>query len=448
MVNVQSKKKVSVPIFYDEWESAPEELRARVIRNRLDEYIRYAQENVPFYRERLSCCDKEGDYPLQQVPVLKSEELRELLPPKTNKLLTQTTNAYTVFQSGGTTGSPKTTLFTHEELEGLNLPNSRGFFAVGLKPTDRVANCWAVGGLYMTFIHINRMLQQFGCMSFPFSNHTPVEFIHTMTKLFNINCFTGISSVVLNALRGMAPLGKDGIKIDKVYYGGEHLYEADKREIEEAWGAQIIAAPGYGTVDSWYIGYQCLYCPTGVFHAHDDQCYIEIVREETSQHCLPNEIGMVYATAFPRRLTPIVRFRVGDKAMWLDAPCPCGRTTPLFKLLGRGDDVLRIGFDSVDYNFIQQAVSRVPGLSGTVQMEKQRLQGRDKLIIRVETEAFIEERQRLKELLEDEVVGKRPTLKKLINEGQVWPLEVELVNKGSLSRNERTGKLMRVIDVL
>ena len=52
---------------------------------------------------------------------------------------------------------------------------------------------------------------------------------------------------------------------------------------------------------------------------------------------------MLYATALPRRLTPIVRYRVGDRARWLGCRCACGRTTPLFELLGRGDDILRIG---------------------------------------------------------------------------------------------------------
>src|SRR5262249_34222306 len=156
-----------------------------------------------------------------------------------------------------------------------------------LTPQDRVCNLFAVGGLYMTFLHINRMLQQYGCMNFPFSNHTPVDFIRTVAKLFKVNCITGIASVALNCLRGMDKLGLDGIRIKKLYYGGEHFYEADKREVRDKYGVEIVAAPGYGTVESWYLGYQCLSCPTGVFHAHDDQSYLEIVDEETGRACKP-----------------------------------------------------------------------------------------------------------------------------------------------------------------
>ena len=113
---------------------------------------------------------------------MTSDTLRELVPPVSDGLLSRKTRDYTVFQSGGTTGFPKSTLFSHDELELLNLGNARGFFAMGLSPDDRVGNLFAVGGLYMTFIHINRMLQQYGCMNFPFSNHTPAEFVHTVCR--------------------------------------------------------------------------------------------------------------------------------------------------------------------------------------------------------------------------------------------------------------------------
>lgn len=431
--------------FHDAWESLPDEIRRHRQRQWLREYVAYAQK-LPFYRKRLRGYDAQGEHPLAQIPPLTANELRTLLPPASQELIADSSNGFNVFQSGGTTGNPKTTLFSHEELDGLHLPNSRGFYAVGLKNTDRVANLFAVGGLYMTFLHIHRTLEQYGCVNFPFSNHTAADFIHNISRLFKINCFTGISSIVLNCLRQMAKRGLAGIKIEKVYYGGEHLYEADKEEIREKFGAEIIAAPGYGTVDTWYIGYQCLDCPTGVFHAHDDQCYIEIIDENTGRPCAPGQIGMLYATPFPRKLTPIIRYRAGDLARWLKQPCACARTTPLFQLLGRGDDVLRIGFDSVDYNAVQKAVAQIQGLSGAVQMEKRRCRGRDELIIRVETEAPARHKPALKYRLNLEIEKSRPTLRKLIAEKIIWPIKIELRAPDSIARNSRTGKLERCID--
>lgn len=434
--------------FYDRWEHTPTEQREFAIRQALAQYIQFAKTQSPFYRERLQAFSENATHPLAHIPLLLSSDLRQNLPPQGSQLLTSQEVGPTVFQSGGTTGTPKTSLFTTEELDLLDFSNARGFYALGLQPQDRAANLWAVGGLYMTFIHMNRMLQQYGCMNFPFSNQTPVDFVHQVAQLFRINCFTGISSVVLNTLREIHQLGSGNLKIDKIFYGGEHFYESDKTEIREKFGTTTIAAPGYGTVDSWYIGYQCLKTPTGVFHAHDDQAYIEILDEHSLQPMPMGEIGSLVVTTFPRRLTPIIRYNVGDRAQWLKEPCPCGRTTPLFRLLGRGDNILRIGYDSIDYNDIQKIIARHPELSGTLQMQKIRLEGRDQLILRIETDLSLEHHQKIRELLNQEILDDRPSLREFIKKKTVAPLAIELVPLRSLKLNPRTGKLIRVIDVL
>ena len=434
--------------YYDHWEEASPDERRRVIAERLAEYVSFAQERVPWYRDRLAQFDPQADHPLCRVPVMTSTELRERVPPAGDGLVVPTEQGVTVFQSGGTTGLPKTALFSQAELDGLDLPNARGFFALGLVPEDRVANLFAVGGLYMTFIHINRMLQQYGCRNFPFANHTPPEFVHTVARLFRVNCFTGITSVVLDCLRKMIPLGTEGLTIEKVYFGGEHIYEADRRELKEKLGVKQIAAPGYGTVDTWYLGYQCRECPPGVFHVHDDQAYLEIVDPENGEPSAPGATGMLYATPFPRRLTPVIRYQVGDRGLWLKDACACGRTTPLFSLLGRGDEVLRVGYDSVDYRFVQDEASGIPGLSGVIQMEKQRCEGRDRLVIRVETGVPEAERGALARRLETRILERRPSLREFVKKGTIWPLGIEVVAPGTLPRNPRTGKLIRVVDAL
>lgn len=443
MTSLLTKKTGS---FYDVWEETPNGQKEPIMRTALREYVSHAKK-LPFYQERLNNVRMDDEYPLKNVEPLCSGDLRAGLPPLGSGLMAPVDSSFTVFQSGGTTGTPKTSLFTHEELEGLNHLNARGFYATGLRESDRVANLWAVGGLYMTFVHINRMLQQYGCMNFPFSNQTPVDFIYTVAKQFNINVFSGITSVVLNSLRDIHK--KDSsLKIEKIYYGGEHIYEADRLEMESKVGVSLIAAPGYGTVDTWYLGYQCDNSKPGEFHAHDDQVYLEIVNESTGNHCKVEEAGMLYATAFPRRLTPIVRYMVGDRAKWVDESCKCGRTTPKFLLLGRGDDVLRIGYDSIDYAAIQLLVTKVPGLTGMVQMQKARKNGRDQLIIRVEADLPDSEFSRVRDALSCLILEDRPSLRDFIKKETIEPLSVEILKVGMLPLNPRTGKLVRVIDAI
>ncbi len=432
--------------FFDDWETTPLDQKQFLIQKKLENYIEFSKKETPFYLNRLNEFKKNSDNPLSKIPPLLSSDLRFNLPPSGNSLLSSKTNQMTVFQSGGTTGTPKTSLFTDNELQQLDLPNARGFYALGLKPQDRVANLFAVGGLYMTYTHINQALQRYGCINFPFSNQTPPEFVKTVTELYNINCFTGITSVVLNCLRFIHQNSKKQLTIEKVFYGGEHIYPSDRDELRKKFNTSIIAAPGYGTVDTWYLGYQCLDCPPGVFHQHDDQCYLEIIDQHSGQACKADEIGMLYATAFPRRLTPIIRYQVGDLAKWIKSPCQCGRTTPLFKLLGRGDDVLRIGYDSIDYNFIQNLVSQVKGCTATVQMEKQRKEGKDLLILRVEVEFEKTHDQEKINELETLFIQNRPSFSEFLKKQTIWPLKIEFYPLRSIPLNTRTGKLIRVID--
>jgi phenylacetate-CoA ligase len=437
--------------FYHEYESWSETKRQHWIRNQLNNIITYATSHSKYYSKTFYTDLKlniNDEYPLANYPLLTSDVLRKNIPPINNNLLTSNTHGYTVFQSGGTTGTPKTSLFTYEEMEAINQCNLRGFHSVGLSTEDRVANLWAVGGLYMTFIHINRMLQQYGCTSFPFSTATPIDFITTVAQQFQINVFTGITSVVLNALREIHKKQPAKLKIDKIFYGGEHIYPNDRKEMEELFGVKIIKAPGYGTVDSWYLGYQCLHTSNGLFHAFDDHVYLEIIDESSGKHCAQEQIGMLYVTVFERKLTPIIRFQVGDRARWLKQSCSCGRTTPLFELLGRGDDILRIGYDSIDYNSVQLILLHVPGASGRMQIEKKRKEGRDQLIIRVETAAPEKEHSKMTQVLSEKFMDDRPSFREFLKKETVWPLQVEWLKEGALPQNSRTGKLVRVIDAI
>lgn len=435
--------------FYDSWESASEEQRQETIRARLKMILDIAQNKTQWYsndlyQDVLSTVNVNDRNPLAKVPYLTSSKMRTALPPMSRDLISKPGTDYTVFQSGGTTGVPKTTLFSYEEMEHINELNARGFYAVGLTDQDKVANLWAVGALYMTFIHMNRMLMEYGCMNFPFTNYAEKDFLVNIVKTFKVNAFTGMSSAILTTIRQLHDEGVD-IEIDKIYYGGEHFYETDKEEVRKKFGTKTILAPGYGTVDSWYIGYQCEHSDTGVFHAHDDQLYVEILDPETLEPKAPGEVGMLYVTPFFRQLTPIVRYQVGDLAYWTNESCSCGRTTPTFKLLGRGDDVLRVGYDSFDYNFIQDFFLTIDGLSGTVQLVKTRTEGKDLLTINVETEEDLS--ADFLNSVVDQLISRRPTLKRAYETGDIHRPIINAVAIGSLERNSRTGKLSRVKDL-
>lgn len=392
-----------------------------------------------------------------ELPVLTPGLFKANIPPENEQLLDPSwrNHAHTCFQSGGTTGRPKTSIFSYKELHRLKHGNSRGFYASGLRASDKVANLFAVGGLYMTFIHIQEMLEHYGCSNYPISNATAPDAAADLIRTFQINTLTGITSVILDVLRVSREQGNP-LQIEKIFFGGEHLYDHDRRILTEIHGAKIIRAPGYGTVETWYLGYQCSDCAPGVFHEHSDQMLLEIVDPETHRPVPMGQEGIVLATVFERELMPILRYRVGDLARWIDEPgCDCGRTTRRFQLLGRGDDQLRIGYDTMDLSLLEKA-SQLPYIQqhliiGAFQMEKQRHNERDEWIVRYEVDQFEKIASSIWPELSQRIITyfeqQKPNLASMIRRGQVHPIRIEWKPSGSLTRNVRTGKLPRTIDL-
>jgi phenylacetate-coenzyme A ligase PaaK-like adenylate-forming protein len=174
--------------------------------------------------------------------------------------------------------------------------------------------------------------------------------------------------------------------------------------------------------------------------------YVEILDEEGS-HCEVEEIGDIYITVFHRKLTPIIRLKIGDRAKWVQSSCHCGRTSPLFQLFGRCDDILRIGYDSIDYDFIQKLTTRIAGLNGRLQLQKRRKEGKDLFKIRAESILSADRYPEQTHLLTSAFLKERLSFDEFVRKKTIWPLDVEILQAGSLPQNSRTGKLIKIDDL-
>lgn len=97
----------------------------------------------------------------------------------------------------------------------------------------------------------------------------------------------------------------------------------------------------YSTVENVLFASECEH---GRLHVSPDVAVVEILRPDGSP-CLPGEAGEVVATCLMRTYQPLIRFQLGDMAMWDAEPCPCGRQMPVIKeVLGRIEDIV-IGSD-------------------------------------------------------------------------------------------------------
>lgn len=67
--------------------------------------------------------------------------------------------------------------------------------------------------------------------------------------------------------------------------------------------------------------------------------YVEILREDGTP-TMPGEFGEVVVTSLVNYSMPLIRYRIGDVAVWANEGCSCGKTWPLLKnVMGRTMDV-------------------------------------------------------------------------------------------------------------
>jgi phenylacetate-CoA ligase len=146
---------------------------------------------------------------------------------------------------------------------------------------------------------------------------------------------------VSNALYVLAvALLEDGrtVRAGACWSGGNHLHPHYRRAFERAFECQVYER--YATMETGLVAHECV--EGGSLHVPAEGIVAEIVRPDGSP-AAPGEVGDVLVTALHNTATPLVRYRVGDRAV---APpsgeCRCGRGLPVFgRVVGRSHDILR-----------------------------------------------------------------------------------------------------------
>ncbi|MBC7544303.1 MAG: AMP-binding protein [Candidatus Sericytochromatia bacterium] len=431
--------------YLDDIERAPAEELGSMALSKLQRLVEVAIQGSAFYRRRLTGRPIESLADIRLLPVMTKHDLTPHLPPVSHEGLTGPMTGAYVFRSGGTTGDPKFAVYSADEFRRYVELFKRTYYAAGLRPGDRVANLFTCGSLYASFIFVNRMLEEMGCLNFPFTTGANADLVVDYIQRFNINVMVGFPSWLLEIT---ARLEAAGVKeIRKIYYGGEHFYPEERRHLQESLGVQIIASGGYAAVDTGMMGYQCWATSGSVHHVHADHMILEIVHPATHEPLPDGEEGMLLVTNLDRHLAPVIRYEIGDMARILPEPCPCGRTTPLFELLRRGDDVLRIGYANVTYGEMLDALGTHPDLTSNMQMTKRRVNGKDDLTLVIEARLDATIFKGLARSLRHLVLKTKPDVGKMVDTGYVHNLTVEIVTFGSLPRMPVTGKIKRTIDL-
>ena len=116
----------------------------------------------------------------------------------------------------------------------------------------------------------------------------------------------------------------------------EPLYDYQRELIQDVFQCPVKAT--YGCTEWCCQGSECLH---GRMHISPDVGVFELLNDRGSP-CRAGESGDVVCTSFVNFAQPLIRYRVGDRAVWAaDPQCPCGSQFPVLERVdGRREDVI------------------------------------------------------------------------------------------------------------
>lgn len=105
----------------------------------LSDLIRFARHNSPFYRDLYASLPPHVDR-LTDLPVVDQREFWAANTLQDSRVLTGPLSEATVYKTGGTTGSPKFSVYTRDEWRTFVTTFGGGLVDAGLRPGHRVAD--------------------------------------------------------------------------------------------------------------------------------------------------------------------------------------------------------------------------------------------------------------------------------------------------------------------
>ncbi len=380
---------------------------------------------APFYRDRFASVSLplRDLSELSSVPVLEKADLEVHCPPSLDMITEPDSGGY-LFSSGGTSGHPRRIRWTSSEFDQSGQALGRGFKALGIGPDDVVANLMVAGSLYTGFLAVNRGLEETGCSILSLTANQPVSETVALLRDLRPSVVMAMTSTLIE-LAG-AVLDGEPLSIDRIFYTGETMARSSLELVTRAFSPSRVGSLSYGAVEIGPIGYQCPHCRHDQFHVEDSWAHVEI-----------DDDGEIYVTALERTLHPIVRYRLGDRGKWVDEPCGCGRTSRRFSLMGRCDDSVRLLYNDLYLEDVDQAICGFPGLSPVYQLVVE--EGPEvTLIVEGKDSPGLEE-----SFLRD-LKARADQFKDLADFG--CPFRLSVVPPRTIERLGRTGKVRRIVD--
>ena len=285
------------------------------------------------------------------------------------------TDIVRVQATGGTTGSPMRIALTRRDIEDYNEMGARASWTMGCRPGDIVFTCMNFS-LYAGGLSDHLTFETLGTVTIPYGVGQSERLLAMMA---DIKSEVSIWATPSYAVR-LADVARDigieprSVGLTKGYFSGEPGIQVPgyRERIEETWGMR--AQDGYGTGELGLHSGECEH-RSGFHYGATGFVFTELIDPDTAE-VLPfddGRIGEAVYTSLRRQAGPVQRMRSHDLMQVFTEPCPCGRTTFRFKVLGRSDDMFIVKGVNVFPQAVQASLMKLaPRLTGEYQIVLER----------------------------------------------------------------------------
>lgn len=382
----------------------PEEREKAVILPKLQAQLKYCHDHSPFYRRKW---DKAGIRPgdirslkdFEQIPFVTKEEIRQdqlERPPFGSNLCVLGKELARVHGTSGTTGKPTVFGISKGDMRRIAEAHARIMWGFGMRPDDILF----IGSFFSLYLGSWGALvgsERLGATAFPFGagvagqTERAIEWI----KEVRPTVFYGTPSYSLYLAekakaRGVDPRKDFNFRI--LFFSGEPGagVPSTKRRIEETYGGTCIDSGSTAEMSPWMANCECQYREG--MHLWQDIVYAELVDQETKKRVPYGSEGVTVYTHLERTSQPMIRFWAGDISMWVDDPCPCGRTYPRLPngVYGRADDMFVVRGENVYPSAIEDAIRGIRGFGDEFRIIITREKTMDELIVQAEPNSEVD----------------------------------------------------------
>ena len=334
------------------------------------EQLAYLLERSAFYRDRLGARAAEelgGLDRIAELPLTEKDELRATRTPDNpfgSHLCADPSAIVRIYSTSGTTGTPSYIPLTAGDLDNWITGSARSYAASGVEPGQRIVSTYnagpfAAGAALASFDRIGlthipvgtgnteRLLAAIELLKPAAAVLTPSYAAHLLDQDFDL---------AASSVRRVLVAGEPG--------GGEPAFRA---MLESGWGAKVTEAMGIGDIGVSLWG-ECEQ-QDGMHLGARGFVHPELIDPESGA---PIELrdgatGELVLTHLRHRAAPLLRFRTRDHVQVRMSACPCGRTGPRVRCVGRTDDMLIVRGVNVFPSAVREVVSTfAPDVSGHI----------------------------------------------------------------------------------